>query len=207
METCPSIDEELKKRIKEAFPVIVLASQSPNRLAVLSSCGISVTARAQDIDEICGLSEPEEVVRILSFQKMKSYVDSCDFDPTIPAVSADTLVCIDNRLLGKPSDEKEARAMYRLLSGRAHSVLSGVTMYIPSKGIVGPECDKSDVFFKNLSGSDIDFYISTGDYRGVAGGYRIQSKGYLMMEKISGSLSNIIGLPLELMLKMSDISR
>ncbi len=204
MEKCPVLDEELKDKVKRAFPTLVLASQSPNRLSLLRDCGVSVIVRAQNINEICGLSNPSEVVTLIASQKMNSYVSSPEFEPSLPAVSADTLVCLGSKLLGKPSDEDEAASMYRLLSGKKHSVLSGLCMYIPGRGIIESCCVVSDVYFRNLSDEDIRKYLETGDYKGVAGAYRIQSYGFTLMEKISGSLSNIIGLPLEKMLEISN---
>nr|MCR5761432.1 Maf family protein [Sphaerochaetaceae bacterium] len=103
---------------------------------------------------------------------------------------------------GKPKNAEEAASMYRFLSGKKHSVLSGVCMYIPGRGMTESCCVRSDVYFRELSEEDIKRYIETGDYKGVAGAYRIQSYGYTLMEKISGSLSNIIGLPLEKMLEL-----
>ncbi len=203
MEKCPVLDVELKNKIKKTFPTLVLASQSPNRLNMLRDCGVTVIVRPQDINEICGLTEPSEVVRLIATQKMRRYMGSSLFDSTLPAVSADTLVCLGSTLHGKPKDEEEAVSMYRLLSGKKHSVLSGLCMYLPGRGMMESCCVVSDVYFKTLSERDIERYICSGDYKGVAGAYRIQSQGYTLMEKISGSLSNIIGLPLEKMLELA----
>lgn len=202
MEKCPVLDKELKNAVKKAFPTLVLASASVNRLGMLRECGVSVTARPQDINEMCGLTEPSEVVSLIARQKMESYLSSSSFDSSVTAVSADTLVCLGFTLLGKPKNAEEAASMYRFLSGKKHSVLSGVCMYIPGRGMTESCCVRSDVYFRELSEEDIKRYIETGDYKGVAGAYRIQSYGYTLMEKISGSLSNIIGLPLEKMLEL-----
>ena len=197
MDSCPVVSSELKSSVKAACPTLVLASQSPNRRALLESCNVKVLVRPQDINEICGLTEPSAVVRTLSGQKMDSYLKSPLFDRTIPAIAVDTLVCLDGQLLGKPADKTDAHKMLSLLSGRTHEVLSGMSIYRPSFGDIVVVCDISLVRFKDLSESEIEWYIGTGDPIGAAGAYKIQSHGYRLIDSIDGSISNIIGLPLE----------
>ena len=197
MDSCPVVSLDLKASVKAACPTLVLASQSPNRRRLLEDCGVRVFARPQDIDEMCGLTEPAAVVQTLSKQKMDCYLKSPDFDPDLPAVAVDTLVCLDGKLLGKPSDGDDAAKMIKLLSGRTHEVLSGLCVYNPASGNVTEVFDTSLVRFHELSDDDIAWYISTGDPAGAAGAYKIQSNGYRLIESISGSFSNIIGLPLE----------
>ena len=197
MECIPLIEQELKNRLKRLCPRLVLASQSPNRRLTLEECGVEVITRPQDIWEICGLTNPPDVVTVLSKQKMESYLSSKLFNPDIVAVAADTLVSLDGKLLGKPKDEKEARAMYSEMSGRWHYVFSGMSVYIPGRDGFVMVSDKSSVKFLDLSEEQIDWYISTGDYMGAAGGYRIQRSGYKLIERIDGSFSNVIGIPLE----------
>ncbi|MBR2281648.1 MAG: septum formation protein Maf [Spirochaetales bacterium] len=197
MQSIPLIDKSLKDRLRSLCPRIVLASQSPNRRLTLEECGIEVMVRSQDIWEICGLTNPPDVVTMLSKQKMDSYLNSSLFNPDIVAVAADTLVSLDGRLLGKPRDEAEAREMYAALSGRWHDVYSGMSVYIPGKKGFEVVSDRSRVRFTELTESIVDWYISTGDYKGAAGGYRIQRNGYRLIEEIEGSFSNVIGIPLE----------
>ena len=197
MNSCPVVSSDLKALVKAACPVLVLASQSPNRRRLLEDCGVQVLTRPQDINEMCGLTEPSAVVQTLSGQKMDSYLKSPLFDPSLPAVAVDTLVCLDNQLLGKPSDKEDASKMLQMLSGRTHEVLSGMSIYNPASKTVCVVSDISFVTFRELSPEDIGWYISTGDPVGAAGAYKIQSSGYKLIESISGSFSNIIGLPLE----------
>ena len=197
MQSIPLIDKSLKDRLRSLCPRIVLASQSPNRRLTLEECGIEVMVRPQDIWEICGLTNPPDVVTMLSKQKMDSYLNSSLFNQDIVAVAADTLVSLDGRLLGKPRDEAEAREMYAALSGRWHDVYSGMSVYIPGKEGFEVVSDRSRVRFTELTESIVDWYISTGDYKGAAGGYRIQRNGYRLIEEIEGSFSNVIGIPLE----------
>ena len=202
MDSCPVVSSELKASVKVTCPTLVLASQSPNRRRLLEDCGVRVLARPQDIDEMCGLTEPAAVVQTLSRQKMDSYLRSSDFAPSLPAVAVDTLVCLDGKLLGKPSDDDDAAKMLRILSGRTHEVLSGLCVYNPASGNVTEVFDTSLVRFHELSDDDIAWYISTGDPAGAAGAYKIQSSGYRLIESISGSFSNIIGLPLEKLVQL-----
>ena len=202
MDSCPVVSQDLKASVKTACPTLVLASQSPNRRHLLEDCGVRVLARPQDIDEMCGLTEPAAVVQTLSRQKMDSYLKSALFDPSLPAVAVDTLVCLDGKLLGKPSDDEDAVKMLRMLSGRTHEVLSGLCVYNPASGNVTEVFDTSLVRFHELSDDDIAWYISTGDPAGAAGAYKIQSNGYRLIESISGSFSNIIGLPLEKLVQL-----
>lgn len=197
MENCPVVTSDLKASVKATCPTLVLASQSPNRRRLLEDCSVRVIARPQDIDEMCGLTEPSAVVQTLSAQKMDSYQKSSLFDKSLPAIAVDTLVCLDGRLLGKPADEADAHKMLLDLSGRTHEVLSGMSIYNPDTGTVSVVCDISFVTFKKLSSEDIAWYISTGDPIGAAGAYKIQSYGYRLIDSIEGSVSNIIGLPLE----------
>ena len=197
MDSCPVVSHELKAAVKTACPTLVLASQSPNRRHLLEDCGVRVLARPQNIDEMCGLTEPAAVVQTLSRQKMDSYLKSSLFDPSLPAVAVDTLVCLDGKLLGKPSDDDDAAKMLRLLSGRTHEVLSGLCVYNPASKAVTEVFDTSLVRFHELSDDEIAWYISTGDPAGAAGAYKIQGSGYRLIDSISGSFSNIIGLPLE----------
>ena len=140
MDRCPVVSDSLKAAVKAACPTLVLASQSPNRRALLESCSVRVVVRPQDINEICGLTDPAAVVQTLSRQKMDSYLGSPLFESSLPAIAVDTLVCLDGRLLGKPSDRTAAEQMLEKLSGRTHEVLSGMSLYNPASKNVTVVC-------------------------------------------------------------------
>lgn len=197
MDRCPEVDGKLMERLRSLCPVVVLASQSPNRRKVLERAGVRVVTRPQDIWEICGFTEPDMVVQTLSGQKMDSYLKSAEFDPSLPAVAVDTLVSLDGKLMGKPRDDDDARAMLRSFSGRWHDVFSGMSVFVPKTGTVERISDVTHVLFKNMTDEDIDWYVSTGDCTGAAGAYKIQENGYRLVDAIDGSFSNIIGIPLE----------
>ena len=197
MNRCPVVERSVQEKLRKTCPVIVLASQSPNRRKVLENAGIKVITRPQDIWEICGETEPEKVVTSLSSQKMESYLRSPEFNPDLPAVTIDTLVCLDGKLMGKPKDDEDARSMLRSFSGKWHEVYSGMSVYVPKTGRTEVVCDVTRVLFHKLSEADINWYVSTGDPKGAAGAYKIQENGFRLIDAIDGSFSNIIGIPLE----------
>ncbi len=196
MDRCPEVGSELMEELGRLCPTLVLASGSPNRRRLLESAGLTVVTRPQDIWEICGFTEPDKVVTTLSSQKIDSYLASPEFDPDLPAVAVDTLVALDGKLMGKPADDGDAASMLRSFSGRWHEVYSGMSVYVPGRG-VSRVCDVTRVLFRPLEEDDIRWYISTGDCKGAAGAYKIQENGYRLIDAIEGSFSNIIGLPLE----------
>ena len=131
MDRCPVVERSVQEKLRKTCPVIVLASQSPNRRKVLENAGVQVIIRPQNIWEICGETEPSKVVTALSSQKMGSYLKSQEFDSSLPAVAIDTLVCLDGKLIGKPKDDEDARSMLRSFSGKWHEVYSGMSVYVP----------------------------------------------------------------------------
>jgi len=196
MKSCPTVPEELNRRLRELAPRIVLASQSPNRLLLLKDAGIDVTARPQVVDESYPSQDPDSVVSHISRIKLNSYMASNDFEEDTVAICCDTMVLFENRLLGKPHSRAEAYSMLSLFSGRKQKVLSGYSLYIPGRGAVSGT-DESAVYFERLSEREIQDYLDTGDYIGAAGSYRIQRSGYRIVERIEGSWTNVVGLPFE----------
>lgn len=192
----PVIDPDLILKAQELFPKLILASQSENRRKLLEDMNISVIQKPQCINELCGLTDPIEVVTTLSKQKLDSYLNSKDFDESLPAICLDTLVLFDGELIGKPESEEVARELLYKFSSKEQEVLTGLSAYIPNKGYI-TTYDSSKVIFSPLSDDQINSYISTGEWQGAAGGYRIQKNGYKLVEKIEGSWTNVIGFPLE----------
>ena len=205
MDKCPEVGSALQEELRRLCPALVLASQSPNRRKLLENAGLRVITRPQDIWEICGFTEPENVVTAISSQKMDSYLKSPEFDPSLPAVAVDTLVSLDGKLMGKPADDDDARDMLRSFSGRWHEVYSGLSVYVPALSEVRRVCDVTRVLFHTLGDDDVEWYISTGDCRGAAGAYKIQENGYKLIDAIDGSFSNIIGLPMERLVEILSV--
>lgn len=201
MKEKPIVDRALIERLKNSIPKIVLASQSENRKQLLLDMGIEVIQKPQDINELCGLTEPMEVVTTLSRQKLDSYINSSDFIPSLPAVSLDTLVLFNSKLIGKPHSREEAKEFLISFSAKEQEVLTGLTIYLPQKGLISTS-DVSKVLFETLDDNIIENYLNTKEYIGAAGGYRIQKNGYKLVKEINGSWTNVIGFPCEALLKL-----
>ena len=173
---------------------VVLASNSPRRKELLQRLGIPFKVRTLfGIDE----SYPdtlrgEDIVRYISRNKANAYRSSMGPDELL--ITADTIVYLDGRVLGKPKDEADARAMLSALSGRSHEVYTGVTVMLGEDTLCEAECTK--VFFRELSAEEIDAYVASGDPMDKAGAYGIQGRAALMVEKIEGDYFNVMGLPL-----------
>jgi len=155
--------------------------------------GLPFRVEPSDLDEKEMGSEPLRISRRLA-EKKAIWVHSLARPSWI--LGADTIVVIKNRILGKPHDNAEAREMLRLLSGVEHSVVTGFCILSPSGKIAHSEAVSTAVRFKGLEEEEIEAYISTGEPFGKAGAYAIQGVGSFMVESISGSYTNVVGLPI-----------
>jgi septum formation protein len=171
--------------------MIILASGSPRRKELLEQIGIEFKVIKSECDEDFDESlSPDEAVKVLSLRKSRDV-----FERTGGIViGADTVVAIDGRILGKPKDEEDAFDMLKLLSGRTHSVFTGLTV-IKSKADITTVSVETKVTFKELDDNVIREYISTGEPMDKAGAYGIQAKGEVFAEKIDGDFFNVVGLP------------
>ncbi len=170
--------------------MIILASQSPRRRELMGKLNIPFTVRVADIDETMDPNLPpqEEVANV---SRRKADAIACGHDDIV--IAADTIVVCDGRVLGKPKDEQDARAMLLLLSGRSHQVMTGMTLRKGGRCICHTEI--TDVHFRPLSGEDIDDYIRTGEPMDKAGAYGIQGGAAVFVDKLSGDYFNVVGLP------------
>lgn len=175
---------------------IVLASNSPRRRELLSGLGYSFEVRVlDDIDE----SYPDtlrgsDVAAYISRVKAEAYRNSMVDDELI--ITADTIVCLDDKVLGKPADELEAMAMLRGLSGRTHQVYTGVTIVTVEERTTF--VTRSDVTFAALTDEEILHYVTQYRPMDKAGAYGIQEWiGYIGVERIEGSYFNVMGLPVQ----------
>ncbi|WDP86140.1 MAG: septum formation inhibitor Maf [Desulfobacter sp.] len=173
---------------------IILASGSPRRHELLTQAGICFETLVADIDEasVPYKNDPGAYVQILSGQKAEH--SACQ-DPEAWTLGADTIVMADNTILGKPCDHDHAVSMLTSLSGRAHSVFTGMTLVCPAKSMARSLTVDTRVWFKSLSQKEIFWYASTDEPYDKAGGYGIQGIGAFMVQKIQGSYSNVVGLP------------
>ena len=170
-----------------------LASQSPRRKELLTLAGLSFEVLVSGCDETVpeGFTA-EQTVQHLANQKCEAVLSLCKEEDTV--LAADTIVVIDGNILGKPKDKSDAFNMLRSLSGRTHTVMTGVCI---ANGTKRREfVSKTDVTFYDLSDEEINAYIETGDPFDKAGGYGIQTQGVVLVEKINGDYSNVVGLPL-----------
>ena len=173
---------------------IVLASGSPRRSALLRMIGISDFKIIPDTAEeeiVPGLS-PELTVCKIALEKAKNVSRSCNPDDLI--IAADTLVYLEGYPISKPANSDEAADMLRLLSGRQHSVYTGVALLKENLHTTGAEC--TSVFFRELSDMEILTYINTGEPMDKAGAYGAQGRGAVFIERIEGDFFNVVGLPL-----------
>lgn len=183
-----------KKKSSKNLPII-LASSSPRRQKILSEAGLKFSTISPDVEEMVLDSASETV---LHNAKIKSeWVFQKNKDSLI--IASDTVVSLDDKILGKPKDLNEARTMLRYLSGKKHQILTGVS--IRSNTFNKDFYEATDVYFKNLTDEDIDIYFQKCSPLDKAGAYNIDEFGRIIIKKISGSYSNVMGLPIETVLK------
>lgn len=180
------------------FPII-LASASPRRLQLLQQIGLNPTVRVADIDELsCGNEQAEQFAMRLAAQKGRAIVDIVGDDTAV--IGADTVVVLDDLIMGKPRDEAEAEIFMHKLSGREHRVLTALALFWKQRSLVRFESTK--VEFVPLSDDMIKAYLETGDYKDKAGGYGIQSFAAVFIPRIDGCFFNVMGFPLHLFYRM-----
>ncbi len=176
---------------------ILLASASPRRKELLESHGFPVLVRPVDTDETLRDSLPvRSRVRQLAWDKAEAALSAArDGDPRW-ILAADTLVALGNRVLGKPGNRDRAREYLRLLSGRTHIVATGLAFSDRLSGRSWKATSVTKVRFARLSEADIGDYLESDEWRGAAGAYRIQDRAAFLVERISGSYTCVVGLPL-----------
>ena len=175
-------------------PLLVLASASPRRLDLLRQIGLEPDrVDPADIDEIPRPGElpPAHAIR-LAEEKARAVMPR---HPGAYILAADTVVACGRRILPKPLDAASARACLKMLSGRRHCVYGGIALASPDERLTLRRVD-SHVAFKRLSDAEIAAYLCSGEWRGKAGGYAIQGRAAALIRWVSGSYSNVVGLPL-----------
>ena len=187
-------------RRQELRPRLVLASASPRRLMLLSQVGVEPDAlRPSTIDETPRRGEmPRSLVSRLARSKAEAARDLISDDKELAeayVLAADTVVTHGRNIFGKPKDVEEALAMLTRLSGRSHRVLTGICLITPEDRVRQKIID-TRVRFKRLSKEEIQSYLASREWRGKAGGYAIQGLAGCFVQKIVGSYTNVVGLPL-----------
>ena len=184
---------------------LILASASPRRLDLLARIGVEPDAvLPADVDESVAKGElPRDHALRLARAKAEAVAPN---EPDSLVLAADTVVAVGRRILPKVEDEQTLRACMCLLSGRRHRVLTGIALAVPGD-VVRERLVETMIAMKRLSEAEIDYYASHGEWRGKAGGYALQGYGEVYVRHITGSYSNVVGLPLaetRVMLKAAD---
>ncbi len=177
---------------------IILASTSPRRKIILEMIGINFDVIPPSSDEEFDndISIEENVKRVSLLKAESVNIDD------LPVIGVDTIVVMNNHILGKPADREGAKEYLRMLSGRKHTVFSGISLIWRGKNIKISDYDKTDVYFRELSDDDIEWYLETNEWTDKAGAYAIQGKGSLLVKKIDGDFYNVMGFPLDPFVKM-----
>jgi len=173
---------------------LILASGSPRRLRFLEELKLNFTVMAAAVDEGCHPGEkPEEYVRRLSRDKA---MDIGKKHPDCWVIGADTSVVLDGEILGKPADRAEALVMLRRLAGRSHEVWTGFTICRGDNGEAVTRAVRTEVTFVDADDEVLVAYAASREPLDKAGAYGIQGKGGLLVSRINGSYSNVVGLPM-----------
>lgn len=171
---------------------VILASESPRRRELLSSLGINYTTSSSGIEEVFDRNKPlKEALMQVAYDKAQAVANQY---PNDVILGADTIVVIDDQILGKPKDDEEAKAMLKMLSGREHRVLTGTAIIHKEESEIHVE--ETKVTFYDLDEDMINWYISTKEPKDKAGAYGIQGKGSILVKCIEGDYYNVVGLPL-----------
>jgi len=187
---------------------LILASASPRRAELLRAAGIDVDVRPADVDESVQPGEaPDRYASRVALAKARSISLEA---PDRFVLGADTVVVVDDRILGKPTDSADARRMLRALSGRSHVVMTAVIL-IRGAGLPGEMLDaqveRTVVEFAPLTSHEIERYAATAEPMDKAGGYAIQGLASRFVTRIEGSYSNVVGLPVSLVYGMCKKAR
>lgn len=178
--------------------MLILASTSPRRAELLTAAGIPFRAVPIDVDEsVLKLEPPGDHVRRLAREKANAGLAQC---PDGLVLAADTIVVAGGEVLGKPRDRDDAVRMLRLLSGREHEVLTGVALVSQQGAVV--EVARTRVWVNPLSEREIADYVATGEPMDKAGAYGIQGLGSKFIDRVQGSYSNVVGLPVALVYRL-----
>lgn len=172
---------------------MILASASPRRHEILRRAGLRFTVDAAEFEEDLGMHlPPRELARVLSGQKAEAVALR---NRNAIVVAADTLIAFQEKVLGKPHTAAEAKRMLRLLSGKAHTVITGFTVIDTETGRRASRSVATKVYFRRLDHGRIEEYVRSGEPLDKAGAYAIQGLGAAFVRRIEGDYLNVVGLP------------
>ncbi|MCK4357453.1 MAG: septum formation protein Maf [Candidatus Cloacimonetes bacterium] len=176
---------------------IILASKSPRRAFLLQQIGLKFSQISSNIEEVENEMSPEDFVVYYSLKKAEKIFKS---NPNSFVIGVDTIVFIDNKIIGKPKNRNQAKKFLQTLSGNCHTVLSGISILYKDKII--SRVEKTKVCFKQILEKDIEEYIKTNEPMDKAGAYGIQGFGSQFIKKIEGCYFNVMGFPIPLFYEM-----
>ncbi len=176
-------------------PKFILASNSPRRRELLSMIGMDFEVIVSDCDEstVSALT-PDKLVRELALLKATAVASTLDGTHNCIVIGADTVVCDGERILGKPQSEADAKATVLSLSGREHSVWTGIALVSSGKCVT--DAVETKVVFGDISEAEADFYVSTKEPMDKAGSYAVQGVGGFFVKELHGDYYNVVGLPI-----------
>ncbi|MBE6360903.1 MAG: septum formation protein Maf [Treponema bryantii] len=177
---------------------IILASSSPRRQEIFKMLKIPFRVIMPNIDEtISPIVEKTEIAELLAREKVLSVIKSLPPEQEIPWVlGADTVILFENEIYGKPQNQDEAFEFLKKFQGKTHTVITSLVLYNGRKKSTTSKTCKTEVTFASMSDEEIQWYVDTGEWHGAAGGYRIQSLASCFIQKLEGSYSCVIGLPI-----------
>ncbi len=176
---------------------LILASKSPRRKELLELLGFDFDVISSEVDEVSSEDlSPEEMVKALAYQKAKAVFET---HPDNVVLGSDTIVVVDDEILGKPKNEKQAKEMMLKMKDREHQVITGVAVLSKKEEIVFS--DISNVHFNDIEEAEIDRYVKTDEPYDKAGGYAIQGWAARYISAIEGNYYTIMGLPLDKVFK------
>jgi len=178
---------------------VILASGSPQRKEILERIGVKFEIRVSGVEEIVE-GDPSEVVLANALLKAREVAAEA---PGALVIGCDTDVVLEGQVVGKPENETRAREYLARLSGRDHSVFSGLAILGPEEGRTRTGIAESTVRFRKLGEEEIDRYVASGEWQGRAGGYAIQGRGSALVAGVEGDIANVIGLPVGLLLDLA----
>jgi septum formation protein len=175
---------------------VILASSSPQRREILQKLGVEFELVVPGVEELTG-GDPE--LEVVENARLKARAVAAGSDDLV--IACDTDVVLDGKALGKPRDEVDARLYLDRMAGRTHTVMSGLAVLEGGGERSGLE--RTSVVFKQLSDAEKERYVRFGEWRGRSGGYAIQTLGSTLVERVEGSVSNVVGLPVGLLLDLA----
>jgi len=179
---------------------LILASASPRRAELLTSAGFDFDAAPAGVDETARPEEPARTYALRVARDKAAAAGAACREPAAAILAADTVVVVDGEILGKPRDRADAERMLRLLSGRVHEVHTAVVLTTGSRDQV--EVVTTRVSVMPLDEAEIAWYVASGEPEGKAGAYAIQGRAARFIDRIEGSWSNVVGLPLATVARM-----